>query len=83
MSTHREEETGGQKKALFNTHCVDARELHADVDHRNGDELPANAAVGEQATNRDRLDGGQGPLFLLHLLNLCLDVFLGAVPLQG
>lgn len=79
MLIHRER----GKKTHFNTHCINAGELHADVDHRNGDKLPADATVREQAANRDCLDRGQGPQLLLHLLDLRLDVSLIAVPLQG
>lgn len=41
------------------THGIDARQLHADVDHSNSDDLPAHAAVLEQTTDREGLDGGQ------------------------
>lgn len=67
----------------FSTYCVDTGQLHADVDHRDGDDLPADAAVYEQAPDGDRVDGRQRALLLLHLLHLRLDVFIPAVPLQG
>lgn len=66
-----------------NSHRINAGELHANVDHCNGDELPADATVCEQLTNGNGLDGGQRAQLLLHLLHLRLDVALIAVPLQG
>lgn len=66
----------------FPTHRINARQLHADVDHHDGDHLPAHTAVHEQAAHRQRLDGGQRALLLLHLLDLRLDVSFAAKPLQ-
>lgn len=67
----------------YRTHCINARQLHADVDHGDGDDLPADAGVRQQVTNGDGLHGGQGALLLLHLLHLRLDVSFRPVPLQG
>lgn len=70
-----------KKNNAFRTYCVNAGQLHADVEHRNGDDLPADGAVREQAANRDSLNGGQRALFLPHLFNLFLDVTFRTVPL--
>lgn len=67
-------------KTSRGSHRVDARQLHADVDHHDGEDLPADTSVCEQTPDGESLDGGQGALLFLHLLHLSLDVPLFTEP---
>lgn len=79
--THSQRQKRQQSHNASSTHRINARQLHADVDDHDGDDLPADTAVHEQAPDRNGLDGGQRALLLLHLLNLCLDISFCTVPL--
>lgn len=72
-----------KKKSSRGPHRVNARQLHADVDHHDGEDLPADTAVCEQTADRQGLDRGERALLLLHLLHLSLDVPFFTEPLQG
>lgn len=63
------------------THGINPRQLHADVDHCNSEDLPADTAVHEEAADREGLHGGQRALLLLHLFNLSLNVSFSTEPL--
>lgn len=63
-------------------YSINARQLHADVDDHHTEHLPANSVIQQELPHRQCLQRRQGTLLLLHLLDLCLDVTLGSVPLQ-
>lgn len=65
------------------TYCINAGQLHADVDDDHGEDLPAHGAVKQERPHRHCVHGGEGSLLLLHFLDLRLDVAFGPVPLQS